>query len=213
MKRKWYPVGTVTFTDILNCPFAWIFLHPIVMHQSKLRWVRCISFFSWTRKLGWPLGGCQANGNNQAKYPEKEGIFPSKIYLFIFLNSFLAFLCFCCRTQAFSSLGEQGLLSNSGVRASHCCDFSFCGAWALEYKLSSCGVQALVAPQHVESPQIRNQTHVPCIGRQILNHWTTREGFIITRKNLLLLTASKVNTRDLSQRSISPHSRTGEVLS
>ena len=162
-------------------------------------------------ELGWPLGGCQANGNNQAKYP--EGIFPSKIYLFIFLNLFLAFLCLCCHTQAFSSLGEQGLLSNSGVRASHCCDFSFCGAWALECKPSSCGAQALVAPQHVQSPQTRNQTHVPCVGRQILNHRTTREGFIITRKNLLLLTASKVNTRDLSQRSVSPHSRTGEVLS
>ena len=24
-------------------------------------------------------------------------------------------------------------------------------------------------------PQLRDQTHVPCIGRQILNHWITRE--------------------------------------
>ena len=33
----------------------------------------------------------------------------------------------------------------------------------------------LVAPRHVESSQTRDQIRVPCIGRQILNHWTTRE--------------------------------------
>ena len=33
----------------------------------------------------------------------------------------------------------------------------------------------LVAPWHVGSSQTRDHTHVPCIGRQILNHWTTRE--------------------------------------
>ena len=32
----------------------------------------------------------------------------------------------------------------------------------------------LVAPLHVESSQTRDPTHVLCIGRQILNHWTTR---------------------------------------
>ena len=30
-------------------------------------------------------------------------------------------------------------------------------------------------PQHVGSSQVRDQTHVPCIGWQILNHRTTRE--------------------------------------
>ena len=32
-----------------------------------------------------------------------------------------------------------------------------------------------VAPGHVGSSQTRDQTGVPCIARQILNHWTTRE--------------------------------------
>ena len=35
----------------------------------------------------------------------------------------------------------------------------------------------LVAPWHVESSQTRDRTHVPCIGRQILNHWTSREAW------------------------------------
>ena len=33
----------------------------------------------------------------------------------------------------------------------------------------------LVALQHVKSSQTRNRTRVHYIGRQILNHWTTRE--------------------------------------
>ena len=47
---------------------------------------------------------------------------------------------------------------------------------------SSCGTRSqqlwhtgLVAPQHVGSSWTRAQTHVPCIGRQILNHCATRE--------------------------------------
>ena len=33
----------------------------------------------------------------------------------------------------------------------------------------------LAAPRHVGSSQARAGTHVPCIGRQILNHCATRE--------------------------------------
>ena len=33
----------------------------------------------------------------------------------------------------------------------------------------------LVAPKHVESSWTKDLTRVPRIGRQILNHWTTRE--------------------------------------
>ena len=35
-----------------------------------------------------------------------------------------------------------------------------------------------VAPWHVESSWTRDQTHVPCFGRQILNHWTTGKFFL-----------------------------------
>ena len=33
----------------------------------------------------------------------------------------------------------------------------------------------LVAPRHVGSSQTRDQIPIPCTGRQIVNHWTTRE--------------------------------------
>ena len=100
---------------------------------------------------------------------------------------FFCLLVFRC-TQAFSTCGEWGLLSSFSARASHCSGFSCFRARALGLMgFSSCApggsrVQAqqpwctgLAAPQHAGSPCTRDLTGVPCIGRQILNHWTTRE--------------------------------------
>ena len=39
-----------------------------------------------------------------------------------------------------------------------------------------------VAPRHVGSSQTRARTRVPCIGRQILNHCTTREAPLVFLK-------------------------------
>ena len=51
--------------------------------------------------------------------------------------------------------------------------FGSCGS-RLDHRLSNCRLRFLVAPQHVESSWTRDQTHVPCVGRQTPNHWTTR---------------------------------------
>lgn len=42
--------------------------------------------------------------------------------------------------------------------------------------LTSGGVRAFFAPQPVSSSQSGDQICVPCTSRQILNHWTAREG-------------------------------------
>ena len=92
----------------------------------------------------------------------------------------------------FSSFSEWGLLwLHCGLLtagASPCRtgalgrgDFSSCA-----HGLRSCGCWApstgpvgvapgLVAPCHVGSSQTRGRPRVPCIGRQVLNQWTTRE--------------------------------------
>ena len=57
------------------------------------------------------------------------------IFLKLINLLFLAALGLC--KQAFSSCGEQGLLSSCGAQASHCGGFC-CGAWAL-----GCGLQWL----------------------------------------------------------------------
>ena len=88
-----------------------------------------------------------------------------------FLNLFICVFLFVLsslRVWAFSSRSELGLLSGCGVWVSRAGGFS-CGAQAL-------GTWALAAALwHVESSQTRDQTCVPCIGRPILIHWTTRE--------------------------------------
>ena len=127
------------------------------------------------------------------------------------LPEILAVLDLCC-TQAFSSCGELGLLSSCPPQASHCGGVSCCGAQVLGTRasvvslvlglrdlecagFSSCGSQGLerrlslqlsglVAPLQVESFWTRDQTQVPCIGRWILIHCTTRKvqkhGVLIT---------------------------------
>ena len=54
------------------------------------------------------------------------------------------------------------------------------GAWTQQL-----GCMGLVAPRHVESSQIRDQTHAPCVGR-VLNSFTTRKslkGFFFFHKS------------------------------
>ena len=90
----------------------------------------------------------------------------------------------CC------SLHRLSLVAVSGALSVCCVGFSLqwlscCGAWALgtgaqQFLDSRAQAQqlwhtGLVAPWHVESPQTRDQTCVSCIGRQVVNHWTTKE--------------------------------------
>ena len=61
-----------------------------------------------------------------------------------------------------------------------CTAFSLQWLLIAEHRVQMCRHQqlwymCLVAPSHVGSSQTRNQTHVPCIGRWILNHSPTRE--------------------------------------
>ena len=102
-----------------------------------------------------------------------------------------------CRVQAFSSWG---------VWASRGTKLSLCGAqvslvavcWLLW--LPHAG---LVAPQNAAlSSLIRDWTHVPCIGRQILNHWTTKKSQVWGEGGVLSLSLSLWNHSSLSMASI-----------
>ena len=66
------------------------------------------------------------------------------------------------------------------------CGLSHCGLWAPEPWLRYLWCTGSVAPRLVGYSQIRGQTHVPCITRQILNHWTMRKApninFLISGK-------------------------------
>ena len=111
------------------------------------------------------------------------------IYLFI-----LAALGLRCCTRAFCSCGEWGLLfvvvrglliAVASLIAEHRLQAQgLQQLWHTVQQLWLAGSRAqawqlwhtgLVAPQHVGSSRTRARTRVPCIGRQILNHCTTRE--------------------------------------
>ena len=69
---------------------------------------------------------------------------------------------------------EWRLLSNFSAWASHCKDFSCCGAQALGRGLRELWHMALVASQQVESSQTREPMS-PALGGGFFNHWATRE--------------------------------------
>ena len=90
-----------------------------------------------------------------------------KLYLFIIGFTGSSFLCACF------------LQLRQGRTALHCC--SWASLWWL-LLLQGMGSRApqlrcmdLFALWYVESSWTKDQTHVPCIGRRILKHWTTRK--------------------------------------
>ena len=112
------------------------------------------------------------------------------IYLFIFgcIGSLLLCMGFSlvAVSRGYSSLQCTGfslqwllLLRSMGSRHT---GFSSCGTWAQQLWLVGSRAQAqylrrmgLAASLHVGSSWTRARTHVPCIGRWILNHCATRE--------------------------------------
>ena len=89
---------------------------------------------------------------------------------------FLAELDLLCCTWAFSSCGEWGLLFVAVCGLLIVVASLDARVWALGHKLNSCGArsQLLCGMWNLNSPT-RDQTRIPCIGRCILNHWTSRE--------------------------------------
>ena len=70
---------------------------------------------------------------------------------------------------------QVGATLHRGVRASHYRGLSCCGAQAPDAQAQKLWLMGLVALRHVGSSQTRARTRVPCIGRQILNHYATKE--------------------------------------
>ena len=84
---------------------------------------------------------------------------------------FLAVRAFpSCREQGYTLVAVHGLLIVVSSQAPRVCEFQL-----LQPVGSVVVFRSSVALQHVESSQIRDQTWVSCIGRQILDHWATWE--------------------------------------
>ena len=117
-----------------------------------------------------------------------------------FLKNFIYLFIFGCVGSSLLRVGllqlwQAGATSRCGARASHCGGLSLLQSTGSRHLgLSSCDTRAQqlrptdsraqaqqlqlpgpVALRHVGSSRTSNRTHVPCIGRWILNHCTTRE--------------------------------------
>ena len=99
-------------------------------------------------------------------------------FSFIFWNLCLVVLGLCCCARAYSGChsGSYFLLWHMGFSLWRLLSLQSTGSRCLGF--SSYGSEArwwwctgLVAPWCVDSSWIRYQIRVPCIGRQILNHW------------------------------------------
>ena len=75
-----------------------------------------------------------------------EEILQSDCFFFFLISLFLTALGLHCSEWAFSSCGEQGLLSRCDVPASHCGGFSGCRAQALGLTSSAVAVHRLSCP-------------------------------------------------------------------
>ena len=70
-------------------------------------------------------------------------------------------------------LKVASLVAYHGLQSKWAQQFQHTGSVVAACGLSSCGTW-LSCSMHVEYSRTKDQTCVPCIGRQILNHWTTR---------------------------------------
>ena len=130
-----------------------------------------------------------------------------KSHTWVSLTSFVVVvvLSLSCSAQAFSSCSSRGyslvamhrlviviifLLMTQALGIPAAVAVAL-GLWGTAQSLWRRG---LVAPRPVKSSWIRNWPHMPCFGRWILNHWTTREVphwlLLITVTTLTFLTLS-----------------------
>lgn len=92
----------------------------------------------------------------------------------------------------FSLIAVSRCYPSCSALTSHCSSYSCCGAWALGHRLqwlrfpgsSICSYHSSVAVAHGLSCSVacgdfltRDRTHVSCISRPVLYHWTTSKAW------------------------------------
>ena len=107
---------------------------------------------------------------NSANLHLQVGMWFHFFFFFQFLSVFLFWWAGSLLPCGLSPGVASGGCPLCGAQASHCCGFSCC-----EVRAQWLWHMGLVAPWDVESSWTKDWTYAPCIGRWILNHWTTRE--------------------------------------
>ena len=154
------------FTSLFGTETVFACLHGAGALLAELCW------------LGPPLQqrGLLCCHQSRIHWPRVCCVSSQTFFFFFLINLFIYFwLCWVFVAACGLSPVVAGATLRCSWQASHCGGFFCCRARALQCRLSRCGARGLVASQHVGSSRTRDRTRVPCIGRQILNHRTTRE--------------------------------------
>ena len=159
-----------------------VVFHEVAQHSSLLQFhlhlnMRFMSPSTVQRKCLSHTHLCFQASVPHFFFQRSSGFIYLFIYLFIFSCVGSLFLC-----EDFLQLRQAGATLHRGARASHYCGLSCCGVEAPDIQAQQLWLTGLVSPRHVGSSQTRARTRVPCIGRQILNHCTTREAQSLTFK-------------------------------
>ena len=111
-------------------------------------------------------------GQYQGQGPSKFSLhLPFEKILFIFYF-WLQWVLLC---PGFFQLWQAGATLYCVVRGFYCRGFPCCRARATVHGIQQSWATGLAAPWYMGSSRTRDQTYDPCIGRWILNPWTTRE--------------------------------------
>ena len=107
---------------------------------------------------------------------QRNSSFYIYIYIYIYMRVciyttyILTHTHICWPHWVFITRHGLSLVDKEGYSSLQCAGFSYCRVQAQQLWHTG-----LVAPRHVEFSLTKDQTCVPCIGRQILNHWATQE--------------------------------------
>ena len=125
------------------------------------------------------LGNKRQNQSSQSPSLQSHLTVPGEIVKIVEMRIKLLVSQLPCAGSSFLRAGfsrcrEWGSLHCS-AQVTHCGGFSYCEAWALECRLSSCGAWAWLFRSMWDPPGPRIVPMSPCIGRWILNHQTIKE--------------------------------------
>ena len=95
------------------------------------------------------------------------------IYIFFLIYLFILFIYFWLRWVFVAARGLSLVVVSGGYSSLQCAGFSLW--WLLLLRSTGSRHAGFIALRHVGTSQTRARTRVPCIGRQILNHYATRE--------------------------------------
>ena len=126
-----------------------------------------ILYFQHTHPVVSDFAVSAFKGNNSISFPS----IMTHVVRFFFKIAFCLWWVFVADRSA--------VLQSWQARASPCSGSSCGRAQALGSWTRSLWGSGLVAPQHVGSSWTTDRTGVPCIARQILNHWTNREAPVV----------------------------------